>query len=134
MAAFDDLLKGWSARRGGGRIALLISDLLLDGYREGVRQLVGAGFQVSLLHILSAEELRPPSGGELELIDSETGEKLEIHLGPESLGEYRRRLDAWLAETEAWCRSNGTGYLRLESHWDIERVLLETLRRRGVTA
>jgi hypothetical protein len=133
-ATFDDLLMGWSARRGGGRIAVVISDLLLDGYRQGARQLVGAGFQVTVLHMLSEEELRPPSSGELELIDSETGEKMEVHLGPESLGEYRRRLDNWLDESREWCRSNGVGYLLLESHWDIERVLLETLRRRGLTA
>lgn len=133
-AAFDGMMREWSGRRGGGRIAVIISDLLLDGYRDGVRQLVGAGFQVTVLHMMSAEELRPPTRGELELIDSETGEKLEVHLGPESLGEYRRRLDNWMAETREWCRSNGTGYLLLESDWDIERVLLETLRRRGVTA
>jgi uncharacterized protein (DUF58 family) len=136
-ADFDGLMAGWSSLRGGspaGRLAIIISDLLLDGYQDGVRRLVSEGFQVALLHILSPDEIHPPESGDLELIDSETGEQLEIRLGVESLTEYKRRLGAWLEETEQWCRSNGAGYLRLQSDWDVERVLLDTLRRRRVTA
>ncbi len=131
---FDEMLSGWTAKRGQGRVAVIISDLLLDGYRDGVQRLVGAGFQVTLLHILSPEELRPPDEGNVELVDSETGQKLEIRLGVESLGEYRRRLNLWLAETEGWCREHGAGYLLVQSDWEVERVLLDTLKRRGVTA
>jgi uncharacterized protein (DUF58 family) len=137
VAQFDDTLTGWTAVRSGqtaGRIAVVISDLLLDEYREGIRQLVGAGFQVTVLHVLSAEEMAPPDEGDLELIDSETGQRMEIHLGPESAAEYGRRLDAWLAEAESWCRGQGSGYLLVRSDWDVERVMLETLRKRGVTA
>ena len=133
-APFDDLLVGWSTRPGQGRLAILVSDLLLDGYRDGVRRLVAAGFQVALLHVLSPEELRPGETGDLDLIDSETGDHLEVHLGKESLATYDANLRAWLAETEDWCRDHGTGYLRVESAWDIERVLLEHARQRGITA
>jgi uncharacterized protein DUF58 len=133
IASFDNVLSGWSARRGQGRIAIVISDLLLDGYQEGVRQLVGAGFQVMVLHVLSPDELRPSEMGEVELTDSETGKRLEIHLGEASIAEYRRRLDAWLAESEAWCRANGAHYLLVQSDWEVERVLLDTMRRHGVT-
>jgi hypothetical protein len=136
VAEFDGILAGWGNGRAGGvgRVAVIISDLLLDGYRDGVRRLVSEGFQVTVLHVLSPDELRPPSAGDLELIDSETGGRLEIHLGPESLAEYGRRLRTWLDETEAWCRAHGAGYLLVQSDWDIERVLLDTLRRKRVTA
>jgi uncharacterized protein (DUF58 family) len=135
-AEFDGVLAGWGSGRAGGtgRVAVIISDLLLDAYRDGVRQLVLQGFQVTVLHVLSPDELRPPEMGEFELIDSETGERLEIRLGPESLTEYGRRLHAWLEEAETWCRGHGAGYLRVQSDWDIERVLLDTLRRKRVTA
>ncbi|HKP51361.1 MAG TPA: DUF58 domain-containing protein [Chloroflexia bacterium] len=131
---FDDTLAAWGGHRGQGRVAIVISDLLLDDYRAGVRALVGAGFQVTLLHLLSHEELHPPVTGDVELIDSETGRQLEVHLGPESLAEYHRRLDAWLDEAEQWCYSSGASYIRIQNDWDIERVLLETLKRHGVTA
>lgn len=132
-ATFDDLLVGWSTRPGQGRLAILISDLLLDGYRDGVRRLVAAGFQVALLHVLSPEEVRPGETGDLDLIDSETGDHLEVHLGQESLAAYDAHLRAWLDETTAWCRDHGAGYLLVESDWDIERVLLEHARGRGIT-
>jgi uncharacterized protein (DUF58 family) len=137
VAPFDNVLAGWTAVSSGhtaGRIAVVISDLLLDEYREGIRQLVAVGFQVTALHVLSPEEIAPPDEGDLELIDSETGERLEIHLGPESMTEYRRRLDEWLLEAQSWCRSQGAGYLLVRSDWDVERVMLQTLRQRGVTA
>jgi len=135
-APFDEMLVGWSTGQGAGntgRIAVIISDLLLDEYRAGVRQLAASGFQVTLLHLLSPEELQPPDDGELELWDSETGQRMDVHLGDAGLAEYHRRLNIWLEETETWSRSVGAGYLLVQSDWDIERVLLETLRRRGVT-
>ena len=134
-SGFNGTLGAWvgeSSGRGRGRIAVVISDLLLDGWRNGVRALVAAGFAVTLLHVLSQEELNPGEIGDLELLDSETGERLEMYLGKEGMAEYDRRLQVWLAETEDWCRTQGAGYLRVMNDWDVERVMLETLRRRGV--
>lgn len=134
VATFDRLLANWSAGRGQGRIAVVISDLLLDGYRDGVLQLLSAGFQTTVLHVLSPEELTPIDEGDLELIDSETGERMEVHLGKEAMHEYSRRLNDWLAECEGWCRTHGANYMLVRSDWDVERVMLDMLRRRGVTA
>ena len=55
-------------------------------------------------------------------------------MGPESRVEYMRHLNSWLEDTEAWCRSKGAGYLFVRNDWDIERILLDTLRRRKVLA
>ena len=85
------------------------------------------------MHVISPEEIAPVATGDLELLDSETGERLEIYLGREGLAEYNRRVHSWLDETEAYCRSQGAGYFSVMSNADIERVLLETLKRRGVT-
>src|SRR5205814_4843575 len=84
---FDNILTGWSDGHGGGagRVAVVISDLLLDSYRDGIRRLLSEGFRVVVLHMLSPEELQPPRAGDFELIDSETGERLDIHLGTESV-------------------------------------------------
>ncbi len=133
-ASFDATLANWTVGRRPGRVAVIISDLLLDGYRDGVRHLVASGFRVLVLHLLSPEELHPVETGDLELIDSETGQPLEIHLGSESLSEYGRRMDAWCAEIAAWCAEAGADYVRVDSTWDVERVLLETLRRQGAIA
>ena len=133
VAEYNDTLSEWSAKRGQGRAAVLISDLLTDGYQAGLRQLVGSGFAVTVLHVLSPEELNPPDVGDAALIDSETGREMELHIGPESLTEYRRRLQQWLDDTSAWASANGVDYLLVESNREIERTMLETLRLRGIT-
>lgn len=133
---FDTYLAGWAGENTGraqGKVAVVVSDLLLDGWREGLRALVSSGYQTSVMHMISPEELSPSATGDLELLDSETGERLEIYLGREGLAEYDRRVQSWLADTEAFCRSQGAGYFRVMSNDDIERILLQTLRRRGVT-
>jgi len=132
-AEFDGLLGGWTSGRGQGRIAVAISDLLLDGYRNGVKHLLSAGFQVTVLHVLSPEELSPPDMGDLELVDSETDARIDVYLGKEDLAEYHRRLRSWLDDCEAWCRGQGANYLLVQSDADVERVMLDMLRRRGVT-
>jgi hypothetical protein len=134
VAEFDGLLAGWTSGRGQGRIAVLISDLLLDGYRNGVKQLLSAGFQVAVLHVVSPDELAPSDLGDLELVDSETGAQMDMYLGKEGLSEYNKRLRAWLDDAETWCKSNGANYLLIQSDWDVERIMLDMLRRRGVTA
>ena len=133
---FDAYLAGWAGENPGraqGKIAVVVSDLLLDGWRAGLRALVSAGYQTTVMHIISPEEIAPAATGDLELVDSETGERLEIYLGREGLAEYDRRVRSWLDDTEAFCRSQGVGYFYVLSNSDVERVLLETLRRRGVT-
>jgi uncharacterized protein (DUF58 family) len=141
VADFDGLLAGWTAegKRAGntsstGRIAMVISDLLLDSYRIGVKHLLSSGFQVSVLQLLSPEELVPPELGDLELVDSETNAHLDIYLGREGLTEYRKHLQAWLDECQTWCRSQGANYILLQSDWDTERILLDIFRRRGITS
>jgi uncharacterized protein (DUF58 family) len=131
---FDGILAGWTSRRGQGKIAVVISDLLLDGYRAGVSRLLSSGFQVTLLHVLSPEELSPPDMGDLELVDSETDAHVDVYLGKEAIAEYGRRLRTWMDDAESWCRSRGANYLFVQSDWDVERIMLQMLRRQGITA
>ena len=136
VADFDSYLVSWAGEnpgRGQGRIALVISDLLLDGWRDGLRALVSAGYQTNVMHVVSPEEIAPVETGDLELLDSETGERLEIYLGREGMAEYSRRVQSWLADASSYCASQGASYLRVMSDADVERILLDTLRRRGVT-
>jgi uncharacterized protein (DUF58 family) len=131
---FDGILAGWTSGRGQGRIAVVISDLLLDGYRAGVSRRPSAGVRVSLPLLLTADALSPPDMGDLELVDSETNDHVDVYLGKEAIAEYGRRLGSWLDDAQVWCRSRGANYLLVQSDWDVERIMLEMLRRQGVTA
>jgi uncharacterized protein (DUF58 family) len=119
-------------RRAGG-LAIIISDLMSpDGYEDGLDALLQAGLDVIVLQVLSPQELEPAQGGDVELVDAETGEIVEVSLTPRMIGIYRERLDRWCAEAEEACGRRGITYCRVTTDMPIETLLLDQLRRVGV--
>src|SRR6185295_5018606 len=73
-AALNESLRrgALTARQAG--VAIVLSDFLDPaGYEPGLTALIGRGFQVSAVQILSPEEVNPITYGDLRLVDSETG-------------------------------------------------------------
>ncbi len=131
-----DLSAGLAAyrvdRRAGG-VAVLISDLLSpDGYEDGLDALLQAGLDVIVLQVLSPQELEPVEGGDVELVDAETGEIVEVSLTPRMIAVYRERLDRWCAEPEAICARRGISYCRVSTDTPLEELMLDQLRRVGI--
>lgn len=119
----------------GGRagLVILISDLLSPaGYVEGLTALAARGHEVVLIHVLSPDEVDPPLGGDLRLIDVETGDPQEVTIDGGMRDLYRRRLVAWREEIRAACRGRDVHYLPIETDTPFERVVLTDLRRAGV--
>jgi len=96
--------------------------------------LLQAGFQPVLLHVLSPQELAPDLAGDLELIDSENGETVPASLTPETLARYRERLQTWCGELERYCAARRIPYVRLSTATPIEEAVLGELRRRRLLA
>lgn len=114
-------------------IVIVLSDLLNGGeYRSALRRVVQAGFEVAVVHVLSGAELNPPLRGDVELIDSETGETLKISMTLETLNTYRRDLAAWQDQIAEFCRSIGVRYVQVEAERSAEAILLGDFRRHGV--
>ena len=119
-------------RRAGG-LAILISDLLSpDGYEDGLDKLLQAGLDVIVLQVLSPQELEPAEGGDVELVDAETGEIVEVSLTPRMIAIYRERLDRWCAEAEELCAKRGISYSLVSTDTPLEALLLDHLRRVGI--
>lgn len=119
-------------RRAGG-LAILISDLLSpDGYQEGIDALLRAGLDVAVLQVLSPRELEPAPGGDVELVDAETGEIVEVSLTPRMIAVYQERLERWCAEAEALCARRGVLYARVATATPLDELLLTDLRRVGL--
>jgi len=119
----------------GGRpgLAVLISDLFSPGgYVEGLAALAARGHEVVVVHVLAPDEVDPPLGGDLRLLDVETGEAQEVTLDATVQGLYRRRLAAWREEIGAACRARDVRYVPVETDVPFERVVLYELRRVGV--
>ncbi|MBE9507058.1 MAG: DUF58 domain-containing protein [Chloroflexi bacterium] len=114
-------------------LVLLISDLFSPaGYVEGLTALAARGHEVAVIHVLSPDEVEPPLGGDLRLLDVETGDHQEVTIDGGMRGLYSRRLEAWRAEIRATCRTRDVHYLPIETDTPFDRVVLYDLRRSGV--
>jgi len=112
---------------------VVLSDLLNGAdYRAMLRRVVQAGFEVAIVHILSEAELNPAVRGDVELIDSESGETLKISMTQETLDHYRRDVAEWRSELAAYCGSIGVRYLLVEAERSAEAILLGDFRRHGI--
>jgi len=119
---------------------LLFSDLLDDGWADGLRALASRGFEVTVLHILAPDEVKPDTSawlsaglsGDLKLLDSETGAEVEITADYDLLQRYHDGLVAWRGELRRFCGARGMHYVSVETSLPFEELLFAWLRRRGV--
>jgi uncharacterized protein (DUF58 family) len=116
-------------RRAG--LLFLVSDLLSPaGYRAGLGQLQGRGYEVAVLHLLAPDELDPPLAGDLRLIDSETGAPQDVTLDGSLRELYRRRVSAWREEIEAYCLKRNIHYVPVTTSLPWDELVLFHLRQR----
>lgn len=111
---------------------LLLSDLMDDGWKAALNRLAGRGFEVSLLHILSPDELQPELQGDFRLIDSETEAEVEISANFDTLQSYRQALRDWQASWRSFCAARQMHYLPVETSQPLEELLFARLPQQGV--
>jgi uncharacterized protein (DUF58 family) len=112
-------------------VAIVISDLLAaEGITEGLELLVRQGLETTVVHLLDAHEIHPQVAGDVELYDVETGERIELTVGPESIRSYEQRLAEWFEQTDAFCTRRGINYLRMDTSWPFEGMVIQYFRQR----
>ena len=117
----------------GRGVCLLISDLLsADGYQTALQSLLYRRQEVSLLQVLTPEEMQPSYSGMVRLIDSETGEARELAISAALLAAYQRALDELLHGAESFCHARDMQYLRLTTDMDMEKAALRALAQAGL--
>jgi uncharacterized protein (DUF58 family) len=120
-----------SKLRGAGPL-ILISDLMDPGYLEALRSLAATRCQLSILHVLSPDEIRPEIAPDARLVDSETGVGIEVSGDTDLIDRYRERLAAWQAELSDFASRRGGAYVSVPSDTDLADLLFDVLRRRRV--
>ena len=126
---FSDSLAQYAMRAKDTGLAIVVSDFLdPGGYEVGLRALLERRFDVHVLHLLSRDELSPSFGGDLELVDSETGEVREVSIDAEALRAYERQLQGFLAGIEGYCRAKELNYQRIVTDLPLEDLLLRRLK------
>jgi uncharacterized protein (DUF58 family) len=121
------------ARQAG--LAVVLSDFLEPaGYEAGLTALVGRGFQVDLVQILSPEELSPGTFGDLRLVDSETGATQEVTFGRYRLKRYQQTVQNFIQRLREFCQARGINFFTVSSKTPLEELLLRQLRKAEVWA
>jgi uncharacterized protein (DUF58 family) len=115
------------ARQAG--VAIVLSDFLDPaGYDKGLTALVGRGFQVNVVQILSPEELEPTTFGDLRLVDSETGAVQEVTFGKFRLNAYQHAVQNFIQRLREFCSTRGINFFSVSSAMPVEQLLLKQLR------
>jgi uncharacterized protein (DUF58 family) len=122
----------YAARLRGTGPLLLLSDLMDPGYLDALRDLAGTRCQLSVLHVLSPEELDPEVPPDARLVDNETGQGVEVTGDDDLVERYRTRLAGWQEEIGAFVSRRGGAYVAIPSDLDLADLLFDVLRRRRV--
>ena len=126
---FNEAVEQYAHRAKDSGLAVVVSDFLDPaGYQKGLRALMERRFDIHVVHVLAREELHPPFGGDLELVDAETGEVREVSVDVETLRAYEGRLSGFLAGIEGFCRANEINYVRVSTDTTLDDLLLRRLK------
>jgi uncharacterized protein (DUF58 family) len=129
VTSLGDGLSQYALRARESGLAVLISDLLdPGGFERGLKALLERRFDVHVIHVLAADEMNPSFGGDLRLVDAETGEMRDLTLDGEALKVYRQRLHDFLERAEQFCRSKEITYHRVVTDTPVEEFALRQLK------
>lgn len=116
-------------RRAG--LLVLISDLF-DVAQGTILRNMRRKHEAALLHILSPDELQPLFGGDLQLLDIESGYTQDVSLDSGLRALYRRRAQDWIHSIQADCRKQAIRYLDILTDRPWEQVILLEMRKAGL--
>jgi len=121
-------------------LVILISDLFEEGGapspsgggQRGLRLLGSQRFDLSVLHVLSPQELHPPAVGPVLLRDAETGGGENLVVDADALRLYTGRLNAFCEGWRAFCQRHDIRYVETSTATPFEDCVLGYLRRGGL--
>lgn len=117
----------------GRGVCVLISDLLTEaGWTRGASSLLFRRQELSVLQVLSPQELEPDITGAVHLLDAEGEPPCDVSLSADVLRRYHQALTEFLREQASFCHSRALPYLLLSSDMDLETEVLRALMLEGV--
>ena len=113
-------------------LAVVVSDLFDHrGFERGLNFIRYNRFDMYVLHVLDAGDFEPQIGGDVRLVDIETGQSREATVSPPVISAYKEQLAAFLEDVERYCRSKQAGYTRAVTDTPFDVLVLSVLRRGG---
>jgi uncharacterized protein (DUF58 family) len=133
---FHDAMRTIALSRQGKGVMIILSDFMFkEGYDKGLRYLAGGGFDTFCIQVLSPEEVDPGKhglAGDLRLIDVEDEDAAEITVSAALLKRYKQNLDAYCGGLREFCVRRGMMHITIDTATDLEKLLLDYLRKRGL--
>ena len=105
------------------------------GYDKGIRYLSGGGYDTFAMQVLSPQEIDPAKhgmAGDLRLIDIEDEDHAEVTMSAALIRRYKENLDAYCGKLRDFCVRRGVMHLTIDTATDIDALLLDYLRKRGL--
>jgi hypothetical protein len=119
-------------RHVGRGVAVVLSDFLTFGDLQGTfNRLFSVGLEPFAVQILGPTELNPELAGDVRLLDSESGEQLDVSSVASLIDIYHECLDDLRHELRALCRSRSGRFMRIASDAPLDWVLFDQMRRKG---
>jgi len=134
--SFEESMKSLAVSRQGRGVMLVISDFLFkEGYEKGLRYVAGRGYDLWCLQTLAPQEIDPAAhglAGDWRLTDAEDRDEAEVTASPGLIEQYRANLGAWCAGLRDFAVRRSIMHLVVDTSTDVDVLLLEYLRRRGL--
>lgn len=132
-ADFTESAKRLALSRQGKGVMMLFSDCMFkEGYEQGVRYLIGRGYDLIIVQVLSPQEVEPVLGGDLRLRDIEDADRADVTISAPLLKRYKANLAAYCEGLRAFCARRDVTLMTVRSDLPIETLTLDYLRTRGV--
>lgn len=137
-AQFGDAMRAIALGGQGRGVLLVLSDFLFpDGYEQGLKYVAGRGFDLFALQILAPQETDPARhglSGDMRLVDSETQQEIEVTASSAVLSEYRSSMEQYIAGMRDFAVRRSISHVLVETTLDLDTLLIDYLRRRGLLA
>lgn len=131
--SMEESVRRFCLKNTGKGIVVLITDLMnKSGYESALKMLVAREMDIYVIHVLSPEELQPTLTGDLKLLDCEDSDMREVSISSTLLKRYQQALDGFLESAKSFCNRRSIGYVSVRSDSDIEPLLNDYLRSRGL--
>ncbi len=112
---------------------LLVSDLLWDGDpTQTLLQLTRDASAVFVVQVLAAVDVDPPGPGNLRLVDSETGELLEVYIDTTARQRYLDRLERHQQLWRQACRDCGATMTTVTAETFMQEMELKEFVASGI--
>ena len=85
-----------------------------------------------LIQVLSEDETQPRLGGQVRLVDSETGEEMNLTITPKLLKIYEDKLKSLQTGIKTTAKKYGGVFFQVSSSDSLEKIVFENFAREGI--